>query len=80
MTMNHNHYHSFEPEQRIHWYLFNNEGAVAGVALIVDEWEVNSLREVDVEEVEVQCGLHQTSSDSNGVNHVLREVSVQDER
>ena len=36
----------------------------------------NILREVDVEEVEVECRLHETGGDSDGVDHVLREVSI----
>ena len=35
----------------------------------------NILREVDVEEVEVECRLHETGGDSDGVDHILREVS-----
>ena len=35
----------------------------------------DALREVDVEKVEVECRLHETGGDSDGVDHVLREVS-----
>ena len=36
----------------------------------------DALREVDVEEVEVERSLHKNRSDSDGVDHVLREVSA----
>lgn len=35
-----------------------------------------ALCKVDVEKVQVKSGLHQSSCDSNGIHHVLRNVSV----
>ena len=37
--------------------------------------EGDALREVDVEEVEVERSLHETRGDSDGVDQVLRKVS-----
>ena len=39
-----------------------------------DAGRAYALREVDVEEVEVESGLHDAGGDGNGVHHVLREV------
>ena len=36
----------------------------------------DALREVDVEKVEVERGLHKSCRDGNGVDHVLGEVSI----
>ena len=35
----------------------------------------DALREVDIEEVEVQAGLNDTGDDSDGVNRALGEIS-----
>ena len=40
-------------------------------------WKRNVLREVYVEEVEVERGLHETCGDGDGVDHVLGEVSAE---
>ena len=39
-------------------------------------YEVDALCEVNVEEVEVERCLHDASGDGNGIDHVLREVSM----
>ena len=36
----------------------------------------NALREVDVEKVEVERGLHKSCRDGDRVDHVLREVAA----
>ena len=36
----------------------------------------DALREVDVEKVEVERGLHKSCRDGDGVDHVLGEVSI----
>ena len=40
----------------------------------------DALREVDVEKVEVERGLHKSCRDGDRVDHVLREVSIQGKR